>query len=236
MRLNEMVRMARGTYFARMDADDLMHPRRLQKQLDFLEQAPENTVLGTWAYSLSHDNEVLGIRKPANRQRDGFAARLSFIHPTVMAAVSWFRCNPYLEKPIAHWSEDAELWCRATGHSRFVTLQEPALFYREASTVSFEKSLGMYHASMNILQERYRNPRYRYLCSLTGEMFKLWSSGVLDSLGKGQLLIRKRYHRLDIAELENANQIVREVIGTSLPARNRVPDGCKTGSPIASTF
>jgi glycosyltransferase involved in cell wall biosynthesis len=233
IRLNEMIHMARGEYFVRMDADDLMHPLRLQKQLDFLQQASEDTVLGTWAYSLSHDNVVLGIRKPVNRQKTGFAARLSFIHPTVMAPVRWFRRNPYLETPVAHWSEDAELWCRATGHSRFVTLQEPALFYREPSALSFEKSLGMYHASMNILQERYRNPRYRYLCSLTGEMFKLWGSGILDGLGKGHLLIRKRYRCLDGAGLEQATEIVRDIMRTSLPIRSRVLDDSRAGSASA---
>src|SRR5271157_3722803 len=45
-RLNQIVGMARGRYIARMDADDLMHPERLQTQLDYLLQHPRVDVVG----------------------------------------------------------------------------------------------------------------------------------------------------------------------------------------------
>ena len=45
-RLNMMVRQARGRFFARMDADDIMMPERLERQLEFLTQHPEADVVG----------------------------------------------------------------------------------------------------------------------------------------------------------------------------------------------
>ena len=36
-RLNECIGRARGEYFARMDADDIAYPLRLEKQLRFLD-------------------------------------------------------------------------------------------------------------------------------------------------------------------------------------------------------
>lgn len=233
VRLNEMIHLARGEYFARMDADDVMHPLRLQKQVEFLSQAPDDTVVGSWAYSLSLKNTVLGIRTPVNRQKTGFAARLSFIHPTVMAPVRWFRQNLYLERPVSYWSEDAELWCRTTTHSRFVTLQEPLLFYREASGVSFEKSLGMYHASIHILQERYRTPQFRYLYLLTGELLKLWATGILDAIGRPNWLIRSRYRTLPRAEAEEATAILQQLSGIDLPEKTHGIDDSRGRSRIS---
>ena len=36
--LNEGINVAKGTYIARMDADDISDPERLQKQLNYLEK------------------------------------------------------------------------------------------------------------------------------------------------------------------------------------------------------
>src|SRR5690349_10645893 len=39
-RLNQITSAARGKYIARMDADDLSHPARLQRQVSLLERDP----------------------------------------------------------------------------------------------------------------------------------------------------------------------------------------------------
>jgi Glycosyl transferase family 2 len=36
-RLNQIVSLAQGTYFARMDADDLMYPERIELQVTYLQ-------------------------------------------------------------------------------------------------------------------------------------------------------------------------------------------------------
>src|ERR1039457_6380295 len=48
-RLNECIERARGEYVARMDADDIAYPRRLEKQLRFLADHPEVDLTGGWA-------------------------------------------------------------------------------------------------------------------------------------------------------------------------------------------
>ena len=44
--LNEGIKLAQGEYIARMDADDISAPERLQKQMEFLEKHPATVVLG----------------------------------------------------------------------------------------------------------------------------------------------------------------------------------------------
>ena len=42
VRLNQMIQLANASYFFRMDADDIMHPQRLEKQYKVnREQAPQ---------------------------------------------------------------------------------------------------------------------------------------------------------------------------------------------------
>ena len=49
-RLNELPSLAQGLYLARMDADDIMHSARIERQLSVLKAHPEIDVLGTNAY------------------------------------------------------------------------------------------------------------------------------------------------------------------------------------------
>src|SRR6266511_6459511 len=46
-RLNQAVAAARGKFFARMDADDVAYPTRLERQLEFLGLNPTVDVVGT---------------------------------------------------------------------------------------------------------------------------------------------------------------------------------------------
>ena len=46
-RLNQIASLAQGTYLARMDADDLMHPERIERQLKFLRANPNVDLIDT---------------------------------------------------------------------------------------------------------------------------------------------------------------------------------------------
>ena len=48
-RLNQCVRLARGRYIARMDADDVAYPQRLERQVQYLETHRDIDLLGTGA-------------------------------------------------------------------------------------------------------------------------------------------------------------------------------------------
>ena len=127
IRLNELVQRARGKYFVRMDADDVMHPERIARQVRALEESGPDTVVGSSCYLIDTDSVVVGFRAGEARQLSGYAARRSFTHPTVAAYTEWFRRNPYAERfPYAR-AEDSELWCRTAATSKFRVLPEPLL-------------------------------------------------------------------------------------------------------------
>src|SRR5687768_15279009 len=52
--LNRGCRAARGEYIARMDADDVSHVDRLERQLDYMIRRPHIGILGTWIRKLKN--------------------------------------------------------------------------------------------------------------------------------------------------------------------------------------
>lgn len=128
-RLNESIQWARGEYYARMDADDIMHSERLSKQVAFLLDHPEVDVLGCSAYIINQSNQVLRKRLVSNGS--------IFIHPTVIAKTAWFKKNLYNEE--MRRSQDIELWLRTKETSCFANIRECLFFYREEGVPQIKK-------------------------------------------------------------------------------------------------
>lgn len=128
-RLNEQISLANGTFFARMDADDLMFPDRIEKQLSFLERYGYD-VTGTQAVVIDHNNEVMGLRTTTiPKSRGELFTAIPFTHPTVMGKTGWFR--KYMYTGGADGFEDWDLWIRSFSESAFALIDEPLLFYRD---------------------------------------------------------------------------------------------------------
>lgn len=151
-RLNELSKLSSGNYIARMDADDIMHPQRLETQLQILTDNPSIDVLGANAYVIDENDLVFGMRY---RQQSGLIKVEHFIHPTIMARKQWFLDNSYDEKAIR--IEDAELWYRTKDYSNFVITNEPLLFYREFGGEYFKKYFAAQECKDYILTKYYNN-------------------------------------------------------------------------------
>ena len=133
-RLNECIERAAGEYVARMDADDIAYPRRLQKQVRFLEDHPEVDLTGGWAVLFADAGTPVGKRTdpPAHgdiARRPLYSFKL--IHPTFMGKTSWFRRYGYRADAIR--CEDHDLLFRACAGSRYANLPEIVLGYREGA-------------------------------------------------------------------------------------------------------
>lgn len=155
-RLNELPSLAQGLYLARMDADDIMHPARIERQLAVLETHPEIDVLGTNAYIINDENAVIGTRYPLTPENTLTRVK-SFIHPTIIAKKQWFLENPYDTKALR--MEDAELWYRTFSKYHFVRLNEPLLFYREVGN-NYYKKYFLAQQSKAYIFSKYSNESY----------------------------------------------------------------------------
>lgn len=132
-RLNQLVGMANGRFFARMDADDEMLPDRLERQVAYLISHPEVDVLGGGAIIIDETGKAYGTRNVVSDPTDVS----SFIHPTVMGKLEWFRKNRYDER--FSGVEDMELWRRSRKRSVFRILNGPVIRYRDPKTLNLKK-------------------------------------------------------------------------------------------------
>ncbi len=132
-RLNQLVDMANGRFFARMDADDEMLPDRLERQVAYLLAHPEVDVLGGGAIIIDEVGKAYGARNVVTAPTEVS----SFIHPTVTGKLEWFRKNRYDGR--FNGCEDTELWRRARRHSVFHLLNATVIRYRDPRTLNLKK-------------------------------------------------------------------------------------------------
>ena len=59
--LNKGIALASCELIARMDADDVCHPQRLQKQFAYMKRNPRTGLLSTWASVVSEDHRFLRL-------------------------------------------------------------------------------------------------------------------------------------------------------------------------------
>ncbi|MEC4116368.1 glycosyltransferase family 2 protein [Myroides phaeus] len=186
-RLNQVPYLVNSKYLARMDADDIMHPSKIEKQLLVLEKHPEIDVLGTNAYTIDEMSLVFGVRNHIGQEGE-FVKVESFIHPTIIATTQWFRDNPYDVDAVR--MEDAELWFRTKDQCCFCSLSEPLFFYREFGKDYYKKYFATYKSKKYILS-KYRSNKYwsKYFKKL---LLKSIIYRVYSFLGKEQFLINRR--------------------------------------------
>lgn len=83
--LNKGIKYARGQYIARMDADDISYPNRLEEQISFLEKNPGVSVLGTYASLFDEDGRIWGNhRRPVVPTLRDWLWGSQVIHASVM--------------------------------------------------------------------------------------------------------------------------------------------------------
>lgn len=127
--LNLGIRHARGKYMARMDADDISMPDRLQKQFDFMEANPDYVVCGSF---IRHLGTLAVARLPV----DDCSIKLKLLAITPFSHPATFiRMAPIRERRIfyseAHMpAEDLHMWTVLADVGKFVNLPEVLLEYR----------------------------------------------------------------------------------------------------------
>ena len=129
--LNRGLDMADGEYVARMDADDVSQPTRLERQMHFMDGNPLVGVCGTWIKAFGGRPDA--IQRMPLGHADIYTQLFAFnplAHPTVMCRLKLFREHLLRYSPAATHAEDLDLWMRAAEHFKLANLPIVALHYR----------------------------------------------------------------------------------------------------------
>lgn len=131
--LNRCLKYATGIYIARMDADDISKPDRLEKQVKFLRQHKKYAFVGC-GVELVGVNGLWGVRMPKEVPvGKSFLSTSPFIHPTVMIRREvMLSIHGYCESKKLLRAEDYDFFMRlyAAGYQGY-NIQETLFQYRE---------------------------------------------------------------------------------------------------------
>lgn len=180
------IRLAKGDFIAFCDADDVCHPQRFEKQVNFLLQNTEFDLCGS-AFTCFDTEDRITVNNPVDdlgikrKLMQGNAFGLS----TVMARSRIFKLHHFNEN--LKVSEDYDLWTRlATSGIKFSNLPESLLRYRWHSTQASR------HQSSNLDQVS-RRIRSLYCAHL---------------LGDPQLISCLQNEIIKVADLNRAKQLI----------------------------
>ncbi len=132
------LRAIESAYIARIDADDIAMPTRLEKQFSYLQANPDVDVLGT-AMELFYEQPGTEIRtsiKPADDAsiKTALIQICSVSNGSAMFRNSFFKDVGLYDTRLTV-AEDYDLWCRGALHGkRYANLTESLTRYRQRST------------------------------------------------------------------------------------------------------
>jgi hypothetical protein len=126
-----MIALAKGKYIARMDADDISLPKRIEKQIAVLETHTEYVMCGTNAYVINEKGKrVKRPKRPLSNEEINIAKyyMCPFRHPTVVVRKEVIQTIKYNEE--FDVAQDYELWFRILSQYKAINLKEYLLEYR----------------------------------------------------------------------------------------------------------
>lgn len=127
--LNRGLGMAEGQYIARMDADDISLPARLEKQVQYLDAHPDVAVLGT-NVEIFDENGVISTgwsSTDPEQMKVDLLFSCGLAHPSVMMRKSVVQELGGYDLDF-EGLEDYQLWCRVAKRHGVTTL--PNLLFR----------------------------------------------------------------------------------------------------------
>jgi glycosyltransferase involved in cell wall biosynthesis len=133
--VNRGIAEARGEFIARMDADDICAPDRIERQVHALQARPDVDVVGTAVRFVGEDGQRIRPR-PVRCIEPGAAEFMTLlatpiVHPTLFARAAIMRTHRYGGSPDSLHTEDYELLSRMVQAGvRLMNLREPLVTVR----------------------------------------------------------------------------------------------------------
>ncbi|MCP3761379.1 glycosyltransferase [Domibacillus sp. A3M-37] len=190
--LNKGLELARGEYIARMDCDDISHPKRLEKQVKKMNSDESIAICGTGFKVIGKHGLKPLILTDFKSIRNYLHIGNCIVHPSIMIRKSILRKNNYYYDPLYTHIEDYELFVRISKKYKIVNLNKNLLHYRlSPNGISRQFSDKQYERTFNLSEQALQN--------------------------KGIMLNRKPYMKLQLQKIEilQAQQEIKNILTSS---------------------
>jgi glycosyltransferase involved in cell wall biosynthesis len=191
--LNFGLNEAKGKYFARLDSDDYNHPLRIDRQVNFLKQNSDISIVGCNIFQFQNNSKRFLIRRyPEQHAEIEYQMPIisSFCHPTILTYTNLMKGVGYYNKNYES-AEDHELFLRMLSEGvKMHNIQDALYYYR-----LHEKSVtSLQHEKQNKISIKLG---YNYLNNLKKkdvDNFRvLYSKGIIQYYRNDIILSRKYF-------------------------------------------
>lgn len=128
------IKVCHGKYVARIDADDIALPTRLQRQYDCLEKNSSFKCCATEHFNLFLDGRI--VRKTVIEDIEALKFYLVFKNPLLHSSLffekKWFDEIGYY--PPLRLAQDYYIWCEAITSNKLIVIHEPLVLWRITNT------------------------------------------------------------------------------------------------------
>jgi glycosyltransferase involved in cell wall biosynthesis len=189
--LEKVMKNPEYRFIARMDADDISYPSRIEKQRNFLLENIDVSCVGCWYQEIDEMGKHLSDRKlPINHEslKKRFTTRIPFAHPSVLYRRQLIKKAGYYPTDTI-LMEDNVLWGRALLQGfRFANIPEylfkfrkDKLFYKRRSGVKY--GWRFVRTRFEILRSL-DSPISSYIITFITGVLKMMPSCILRSIYK----------------------------------------------------
>jgi len=190
--LNKAFSVTKGEYIARMDADDISFPERLNKQFNFMKKHPDIAIMGSSIVYIDEAGKI--IESKLNRSNYQFLKRFILHGGTPCFHPTWFFKRSLLDTVkgyrILPTSQDFDFLMRVFFLGIKVSNMEEPLLYRRIHLASVSEEKNVYQLKLT-----------RYIVKAAKEGFIMndekFSSDIIRGVLKTPLILRL-LHRLSL--------------------------------------
>ena len=170
--LNSGLEAARGEFIARMDADDIALPERLERQVGFLDAHPDHVLVGSSSSFIDSMGRVTFRdtywREVADWELDWIAHFFTaMLHPTAMFRGAPVRNHALRYQERCRHAEDMDFFARLLMHGKGALLREPLLQVRRVSSGLTASAFSEQKRTARDIAVHYLTLRYPHLAART---------------------------------------------------------------------
>lgn len=182
--LNRGIKLAKGNYIARMDADDISLPNRIEKQMEYLLAHPDIVILGGQCKTIDTRDKTIGHKLfpvTDTEIRDALYYENPIQHPTVIFNKELIPKNFSWYNPDLPPAEDYDLFFRLAKFGKLHNLKRFVLKYRQyIGSSTFKNPLNTFNVTLKV--RKLAITKYDYKPTLKSKMIHKFQKLVVKIL------------------------------------------------------
>ena len=203
--INKAIQKTKGRFIARMDADDIALPKRLEKQVNFLMKNPTIGVLGSQMFEINDKNIVTSIRKvPLTNEniKKNLIITQTIQNPTLMINRKNIPEGTLIYDQKFSPVDDLDMFFRLISYTQFANLPDYLMIYRKHGNNSSLKNIkGTFLLTLKVRTKALLE--YGYKTNLFNILINIFQAGIIFSLPEN--IIYKIFQFFKGGNIKNKN-------------------------------